>query len=67
MSILVNRRSIRRDFISGYVSVDEVTEAYEEWFKQIFYILLYRFNRTIVTTNILIFGEKKEAILNIVT
>ena len=24
MSILVNRRTIRRDFISGYASVDEV-------------------------------------------
>ena len=46
MSILVNRHAIRRDFISGFITVDEVTEAYEEWFKQIFYILLYRFNRT---------------------
>ena len=43
---MVNRRAIRRDFSSGYVNVDEVTESYEEWFKQIFYILLYRFNRT---------------------
>ena len=47
MSIIVNKRTIRQDFISGYKSVDEVTEAHEEGFKQIFYILLYRFNRTI--------------------
>ena len=56
---MVNRRAIRRDFISGYTSVDEVTEAYEEWYKWIFYILLYRFNRSIGKYEYAYFRGKK--------
>ena len=59
MSILINRRAIRRDFISGYTSIDEVTEAYEEWYKWIFYILLYRFNRSIGKYEYAYFRGKK--------
>jgi len=44
---LIKRHNLRHYFSYGVSSVDEVTEAYEEWFKQIFYILLYRFNRTL--------------------
>ena len=33
--------------MAGYTSVDEVSESYLKWVKQIFYVLLWRFNRTI--------------------
>ena len=56
---MVNRRAIRRDFVSGYTSIDEVTESYEEWYKWIFYILLYRFNRSVGKYDYAYFRGKK--------
>ena len=56
---MVNRRNLRHYFSYGVASIDEVTEAYEEWYKWIFYILLYRFNRTLCKHEYAYFRGKK--------